>query len=1045
MNLTALAIEKRAVTYFALVLLLTAGSASFFALGQLEDPEFSVKTAVITTPYPGASPAEVELEVTDRIEIAIQEMPSVKDIYSISRAGLSIVRVDIKEEYWSDRLPQVWDEMRGKIRDIETNLPPGAARPDIGDDFGFVYGFLLALTGDGFSYSELEDFAEALRKELGVVEGVSRAELWGVQQRVIYVDVSEQQLAAIGLSGDSIAQTLQIQNQVLDAGGVDVGNRRLRVAPTGEFSSPEEIGEMFVRPTVFDAVQQQERPATASSELLQIQDVATVIPGYSDPPFQIMRFNGKPAIGLALANISGGNVVHTGQNLDRRIEEMLPNIPIGLEIHKVSWQADEVTVAINSFMGSLIQAIVIVLGVLTLAMGWRMGVIIGTGLVLTILATFLVMAIFGIDLQRMSLGALIIALGMMVDNSIVVADGMYTRMAQGMERKQAAIEAAKTPSMPLLGATVVAVMAFYPIFASTANAGEYCRTLFTVVAIALIASWLIGMTMTPLQCIDMLPDPKEGSEGDDPYDTAFFRGYKSILEWSLRQRVLFMGTMVGLLVVSVIGFQLVTQMFFPFASRPQMMVDFWFPEGTRIQDVSEQMKIAEDRLKEEDVVVSTTSFIGQGPPRFYLPVDSEFPTQAYGQIIINVSDYSALVELQDTMENWSRDQPFDNMARPRLYGVGPSDTWPLEVRFSGPAEADLNYLRDLGRRGMEVLYGAPLAKNIRTDMREQVKKVVPEFSQERGRWASVDRRDLANATKRSFDGLQVGLYREGRDLYPILLRSTDDERDASGLSTLQIQQSMQTETVPMAQVVDSVETQWEDPIIIRFNRRRAVTVQGQAINGFTFPQLQETVSEEFDRMEDELPPGYEMFWDGEYRSTVDAQASLVPGVVPAVVIILFIIVMLFNAFRPPIIIILTIPFALIGITWGLVVTGAAFGFVALLGAMSLAGMMIKNSIVLLDQVNIELAGGKSPYDAVVAAGISRVRPVALAAATTVLGVIPLLPDTFWVGMAVTIMSGLTFGTVLTMLVVPVLYAILHRIKSPPKSAAGSVAKPATAS
>ena len=1033
MNLTALAIEKKAVTYFALFLLLTAGSASFFALGQLEDPEFSVKTAVITTAYPGASPEEVELEVTDQIEVAIQEMPSVKDIYSISRAGLSIVRIDIKEEYWADRLPQVWDEMRGKIRDIETSLPPGAARPDIGDDFGFVYGFLLALTGDGFSYSELEDFAEALRKELGVVEGVSRAELWGVQRRVIYVDVSEQQLAAIGLSGDSIAQTLQIQNQVLDAGGVDVGNRRLRVAPTGEFSSPEEIGEMFVRPTAFDALQQQQRPTDASSELLQIRDVATVVSGYRDPPFQIMRFNGKPAIGLALANISGGNVVHTGRNLERRIDELLPNIPVGLEIHKVSWQADEVTLAINSFMVSLLQAIAIVLAVLTLAMGWRMGVIIGTGLVLTILATFLVMAILGIDLQRMSLGALIIALGMMVDNSIVVADGMYTRMAQGMDRKQAAIEAAKTPSMPLLGATVVAVMAFYPIFASTANAGEYCRTLFIVVAIALLASWLIGMTMTPVQCIDLLPDPKEGSAGDDPYDTPFFRGYKAVLEWSLRQRVLFMGAMVGLLVVSVIGFQLVTQMFFPFASRPQMMVDFWFPEGTRIQDVSEQMKIAEARIAEEDVVVSTTSFVGQGPPRFYLPVDSEFPTQSYGQIIINVSDYSALEELQDTMENWSRDQPFDSMARPRLYGVGPSDSWPLEVRFSGPAEADLTYLRDLGRRGMELLAGAPLAKNIRTDMREQVKKVVPEFSQERGRWASVDRRDLANATKRSFDGLQVGLYREGRDLYPILLRSTDDERDASGLSTLQIQPSMQTETVPLAQVVDAVETEWEDPIIIRFNRRRAVTVQAQAINGFTFPQLQETVVEEFDRMEGELPAGYEMYWDGEYRSTVDAQASLVPGVVPAVVIILFIIVMLFNAFRPPIIIILTIPFALIGITWGLVGTGAAFGFVALLGAMSLAGMMIKNSIVLLDQVNIELADGKSPYDAVVAAGVSRVRPVALAAATTVLGVIPLVPDTFWVGMAVTIMAGLTFGTVLTMLVVPVLYVLLYRIKSPAKA------------
>jgi multidrug efflux pump subunit AcrB len=1030
MNLTALAIEKRAVTYFALFILLTAGTASFFQLGQLEDPEFTVKTAVVTTLYPGASPAEVELEVTDRIEIAVQELPNIKDIYSVSRAGMSIVQIDIKEEYWADRLPQVWDELRAKIRDIEMDLPPGAGRPDIGDDFGFVYGFLMALTGDGFSYGDLEDFAEAARKELSVVDGVSRVELWGVQNKVIFVDISEQQLAALGLSGDSIAQTLQIQNAVVDAGSVDVGNRRLRVSPTGEFQSAEDIGDMFVRPTVFDALQQQQKPEQASGELLRIRDVATVSEGYLDPPVSLMRFNGQPAIGLALANESGGNVVHTGRNIERRMAEMLPTIPVGLEMHKVSWQADEVTTAIDSFMISLIQAIAIVLAVLTIAMGWRMGVIIGTGLVLTILATFLVMAIMGIDLQRMSLGALIIALGMMVDNSIVVADGMYTRLSQGMDRKQAAIEAAKTPSMPLLGATVVAVMAFYPIFASTDNAGEYCRTLFVVVGIALLASWLIGMTVTPLQCIDMLPGPKEGESEDDPYNTTFFNKYRAFLEWALRKRVLFMAAMVVLLVVSAGGFQLVTQIFFPDAARPQMMVDFWFPEGTRIQEVSEKLKIAEERLKEEEIVVSTASFVGQGPPRFYLPVDSESPTQSYGQIIVNVTDFKRIPELRSTMSAWAAEQPMDAMIRARLYGVGPSDAWPFEARFSGPADADMKYLRELGRIGMSRLAESAYAADIRTDMREQVKKLVPEFSQQRGRWASVDRQDLAQATKRTFDGLQVGLYRDGRDLYPILLRSVDDQRDAGALTTLQIQPSMKTETVPMAQVVDSVETEWEDPIIVRFNRRRAITVQGNAIPYHTFPQLQADVIDRIEAMEDDLRPGYELFWDGEYSSTTDAQASLVPGILPAVVIILFIIVMLFNSFRPPIIIVLTIPFAFIGITWGLVLSGAAFGFVALLGAMSLVGMMIKNSIVLLDQVNIELDAGRSPYDAIVAAGVSRVRPVALAAATTVLGVVPLVPDTFWVGMAVTIMAGLTFGTVLTMVVVPVLYVMLYKIRSP---------------
>ncbi len=929
MSLTAVAIEKKAVTYFGLLILVAAGTMSYFELGQLEDPEFSIKTAVITTLYPGASPEEVELEVTDRIEKAIQELPAVKNIYSISRAGMSIVRVDIKDEYWADRLPQVWDELRNKIGDAVLTLPPGAGKPDIGDDFGFVYGFLAAITGDGYSDSELEDAAEALRKELGLVDGVSRVELWGVQQRVVYVDVSEQQLSALGLSGDAIAQTLQIQNAVVDAGSVNVGSRRFRVAPSGEFTSEEDIENMFIRPTVTDALFQGGDFATASGELIRIGDVADVKKGYADPPMAMMRYNGQPAIGISIANVAGGNVVHTGRNLDKRINELMGAIPIGLEVHKISWQADEVTNAINNFMISLIEAIAIVLVVLTFVMGWRMGVIIGTSLVLTILATFLIMAILGIDLQRMSLGALIISLGMMVDNAIVVADGVHTRMQQGMDRKQAAIEAASTPSMPLLGATVVAVMAFYPIFASTAGAGEYCRTLFTVVAIALLSSWFIAMTITPIQCMDMLPDPKEGTGDGDPYDTPMFNRYRGSLEWAMRNRVVFLGAMIGLLVVSALGFGMVKQLFFPDSSRPQLMIDYWMPEGTRIQQVSDDLRVIEDRLQQEEIVTAVSTFIGQGPPRFYLPVDSEFPTQSYGQLIINVTDFKKIPELVETMEAWASTQPFDSLIRVRMYGVGPSDTWQFEARFSGPAEADLEYLRQLGRKGTDILLAnADVAREARTDMRQRVKKIVPEYSQQRGRWASVDRNDLAQATKRTFDGLQVGLYREGRDLYPILLRHTEDERNAAGLETLQIQPSLKTETVPMAQVVDGIDTQWEDPIIIRWDRRRANTVQATPARGHTFPQMAQVLQSQFEEIAETLPIGYELFWDGEDFSTREAQASLVPGVLPAVVIILFIIVMLFNAFKPPIIIILVIPFALIGMTWGLLATGAAFGFVA---------------------------------------------------------------------------------------------------------------------
>ena len=1034
MSLTAVAVEKRAVTYFVLVLLIVAGIASFFQLGQLEDPEFSIKTATIITKYPGASPEEVELEVTDRLEKAVQELESLKNIYSTSKAGLSTIKVDIKDEYWSDRLPQVWDELRNKVSDAAESLPPGAETPAVGDDFGFVYGFLLAVTGDGFSASELEDFTEGLRKDLGLVDGVSRVELWGVQPKAIYLDISEQQLSSLGLSGESIAQTLQMQNAVVDAGWVDVDKRRLRITPTGEFTSPDDIENLFIQPTFLDSVQSGESSVAASGELIRIGDVGRIERGYMDPPPALMRFDGRQAIGIALANVAGGNVVTTGENLERRLGELMSTIPIGIEIHKVSWQADEVTIAISSFMVSLAQAIAIVLAVLTLVMGWRMGVIIGSGLILTILATFLVMSVVGIDLQRMSLGALIIALGMMVDNSIVVADGIYTRLKQGMDRKQATIESATLPSWPLLGATVIAVMAYYPIFASTAGAGEYCRTLFTVVAIALLASWLISMTITPIQCMDMLPGPSDDDDQDsDPYATPFFQRYRALLELALRRRVFLVISLVGLLVVSGVGFGFVNQLFFPDSSRNQFMVDYWAPEGSRIQDVSETLELIEARLMEEEQVSGIAAFVGAGPPRFYLPVDSESPNSSYGQIIANVTDYKEIPAVISEMEAWAAERDLDAMVRVRSYGVGPADTWKFEARFSGPAEADLAYLRQLGEQGMQLLATSPLATDIRMDLRERVKDVVPDYSQERARWASVDRQDIARATKRNYDGLQVGIYREGRDLFPILLRHTEDERTAAGLETLQIQPALSTETVPLSQVVSEVRTDWADPIIIRWNRRRAVTIQGSPLNS-TFPSLYADIGGEFATMAADLRDGYEMFWDGEHYSSKEAQESLIPGMVPAFVVILLIIVGLFNAYRPLAIILLTIPFALIGITWGLLLTDSAFGFVALLGAMSLSGMMIKNSIVLLDQVAIELDAGRSPYDAIITAGVSRLRPVLLAAATTVLGVVPLLPDVFWVGMAVTIMAGLSFGSILTMVLVPVLYAMLYKVPAPAKLA-----------
>jgi multidrug efflux pump subunit AcrB len=1017
-NLAKVAIEKKAVTYFVTFLLVLAGIASFLSLGQLEDPEFSIKTAVIVTQYPGASSEEVELEVTDRIEVALQQLKTIDYIKSFSAPGFSQIWVNIKPQYWSDQLPQVWDEMRRKVREVETTLPPGAKRPMVNDDFGDVYGLLMAVTGDGFSYAEMEQAVKNLKKELSLVEGVARVELWGVQPKVIYLEASETQLSQLGITDASILNTLQQQNMVVDAGSVDIQDVRARIAPSGEFLSPEDIADLAIHPSILDTILSMSpgKAIMRSDELIRIRDIGTVKRGYADPPPTMMRFNGKPALAISITNIAGANIVDVGKAVDARMDELTAELPVGLEVQQVHWMSDIVETSVNGFFINLGEAVLIVLIVLAVAMGWRMGVLIGIDLVLTILGTFIVMAAMGIDLQRMSLGALVIALGMMVDNSIVVADGFVVRLRKGMDRKEAAIESAGGPAMPLLGATVVAVMAFYPIGGSPENTGEYCLSLMLVVGISLLVSWVISMTLTPIKCIDMLPDPKSDQQDTDEYGGKLFVMFRRFLEKAIRLRMLFMASMVGLLVMAFLGFGFVEQLFFPDSSMSKFMIDFYAPQGTRIQTVSADLKKLEERLLKDERVNNVSAFIGAGPPRFYLPVEPESANSAYGQLIVNLHDFREIDGLIADLTPWLAETYPDSSVPIRKFGVGPSKTWSFEYRISGPAIADMNILRSLADNVLEVLREEPLAGAKQTNWRQKVPRIVPVYNQERARLAGVSRENVANATKRAYDGRTIGLYREQDELLPIILRHVEDDKPgAASLDILQVNPGLSTTTLPMAQV-------------IRRDRRRTITVQANPILGVTLPTLMQQVKDKVEAIE--VPPGYKAEWGGITEDQAKSQKGLIPGMIPAFIIILLIIVMLFNAYKPPIVILLTIPFAMIGITLGLLGFNAPFGFMALLGAMSLAGMMIKNAIVLLDEVNVNLGLGKNKYDSVIDAAMSRLRPVVLAAATTVLGVVPLLQDVFWIGMAVTIMAGLAFGTILTMLVVPVLYTTFYRIPSP---------------
>lgn len=1043
-NLVEFGLQYKSVMILITLIIVIGGIFSFFSLGRLEDPPFSVKSALIITQYPGASPEEVEQEVTDRIETVIHQMPQVKHIYSMSRDGLSYIKVDVKDRYWAKDLPQVWDELRRKVNDVTATLPPGVETPKVVDDFGFVFGFLLAVTGEGFDYSELEDIAENIQKQLYLVPNIARIDLWGNQQRVIYLDVSNQKLSELRLSPQTVKSLLLKQNMVVDAGNVIQEDTQYPMHISGEFKSPHEIGELLIQPKTNDLIQdslaQQKSKKSNANTFVQdiekneknkftLEDIANVSVGFQDPPIKIMKFNGKPAIGIQISGTEDSNIVDVGHQIDDTLRRIQNDLPIGVELHKISWQSEVVDDSISGFVISMIESIVIVLIVLLIPSGFRMGSLIGFDLVLTILATFLCMYFMKIPLERMSLGALIIAMGMMVDNSIVVADGIAVNLRKGMNRFQAAVSAAASPALPLLTATIIAVMSFYPIYASEGSTGEYCRTLFIVVGISLVISWLIAILMTPQQCLWFLKSEKQESQTDE-FNTPFYNKLRSFIKKVIKNRLLSVGILVVALFVSFIGFQYVVKLFFPFSTRPQLMVDYWAPAGTSIYEVASKTDVMVDKFTKEENVESVSSFIGAGPPRFYLPVDPEFMYSNYGQLIVNFKSYKDIDSFIDKNSAWLSNEFSEGLVRIRKYNVGPGDAWKFELRVLGPYNANLSELRKVGTDLLSQIQKSPLGTDWRLDVMNPIRQIKFEYDQKKARSANISREDIANGLIRGYDGLNVGLYREKNKLYKIQLRNTDEERLSmlSHLDTLPIRGENLVTSVPLSQVIDQTKFAWEEPYIIRWDRQRQVAVQGSPLLTSTFVDLKNSVKDDIDQYN--LPKGYSLFWDGEEDSSKTAQQQLLPGVVPAIIIILLCLVITFNDFKPIAVILMTIPFAMIGITAGLLLFNVPFGFMALLGAMSLAGMMNKNIVVLLDACNENILNGKTPYDSIIEAAVCRSRPVMLAAGTTVLGVIPLLQDVFWVGLGVAIMGGLAIGSILTLVAVPLFYSIVYRVQIP---------------
>ncbi|WP_318486080.1 efflux RND transporter permease subunit [Photobacterium leiognathi] len=1015
-------IKNKVISWMLTLIFLVGGTLSFFGLGQLEDPAFTIKDAMVVTAYPGATPQQVEEEVTYPIEKAIQQLTYVDEVNSISSRGLSQITVTMKNNYGPDDLPQIWDELRRKVNDISSNLPPGVAKPKVIDDFGDVYGILLAITGDGYSYKELSDYVDYLRREIELVDGVGKVGVTGNQQEQVFIEISMQRLSSLGISLETIYNILATQNLVTSAGAVRIGDEYVRVHPTGEFKNVDELGDLIIT-------------EKGANGLIYLRDVADIKKGFKEIPDNLVGFNGHEALNVGVSFVEGVNVVEVGQRVMQKLAELKEQQPVGIDIDAVYSQPIEVDKSVSGFVVSLGQAVVIVIVVLLFFMGLRSGLLIGLILLLTVLGTFVFMKWLAIDLQRISLGALVIALGMLVDNAIVVVEGILIGMQKGRTRMQAASDIVTQTKWPLLGATVIAVMAFAPIGLSQDSTGEYCRTLFTVLLISLMLSWFTAISLTPFFADLFFKNVKVDQADDqkDPYGSIFFVVYRKSLEFCMRQAWMTVIVLILMLGGSVYGFTLLKQSFFPASTTPMFMVDVWLPEGTDIRATNDTLKQLEKVVGAEEGVEYVSSSAGKGSQRFMLTYAPEKSYAAYGELIVRVDSFESVVPVMKKFrEQLDKDFP-EIEYKAKLVMLGPSSGSKIEARIVG---SDPTVLRGIASQVVDVMNADPGAFNIRHDWRERTKVIEPVFNESQARRYGITKKDVDELLQMAFSGLNIGLYREGTNLMPIVARLPEEERvDISTIEGMKIWSPAIQGYIPLQQVVLDVNVRWEDPLVVRKNRKRVLTVMADPdpIGEETAATVQKRIMPAIAAIE--LPEGYSLEWGGEYESSADAQASLFQTMPMGYLAMFLITIFLFNKVKEALIVWATVPLAIIGVTLGLLLLNTPFGFMALLGFLSLSGMLVKNGIVLLDQIEIEIASGKEKYQAVVDAAVSRVRPVCMAAITTVLGMLPLLPDVFFKPMAVTIMFGLSFATVLTLIVVPVLYRLFHKLKVPSKQTA----------
>ncbi|WP_170404803.1 efflux RND transporter permease subunit [Ruegeria arenilitoris] len=1000
MNIARASIDRPIYTWLVILIALLGGIWGFSSLGRLEDPAFTIKNAVVLTTYPGATAEQVAEEVSEPLESAIQQMGEVDVITSVNRPGQSLIEVEIKSTYDGSELPDIWTRLRAKVRDAARGLPSGVSQPYVNDAFGDVFGLFYAVTAEGFSDAEKHELSTFLRRELLTVEGVADVEVQGLPDEAIFIEPDLAISVNQNVPLQSINEAIANANSVQSSGTLRSDDDRTAILTADGSDSVSEIAGLSVG---------------SQGQVINLFDMADVYRARQTDPDIIIRFNGVEAFTLGIAGLSTENIVEVGKRVDAKLAELDVEIPAGVDVLPIYQQHVVVEQASNDFLVNLAMSVAIVVAVLGIFMGWRAAVVVGSTLLLTVVGTLLFMALFSIEMERISLGALIIAMGMLVDNAIVVAEGMQISMLKGKNSRDAADEAASKTQIPLLGATVIGIMAFAGIGLSPDATGEFLFSLFAVIAISLLLSWVLAITATPLLGHYFF---KQGKDVDvDAYSGILFRTYGAILRWALRFRWLVVAGLVGVTVICYAGFAMVKQQFFPDSNTPLFFVHYKLPQGTPIARTSADMQVFEDWLAQRDDVVSVTTFVGQGATRFMLTYSAEKPNPSYGHMIIRTETLEDIPVLRADLEAFGETQFPEGEFRTKRLVFGPGGGTPIEARFSGSDPVVLRQLADEAVRRMSA--ASPNALDVHHDWREMELAVQPIYATERAQTAGVTREDIAATLQFSTDGITGGVFRERDRLIPIILR-----RPADGQYSIvdQVVYSDQSQKfVPIEQMVDGFQYKALNTLVHRRDRVLTVTVGADIPAGLTAAQVHSEIRDAIEDME--LPLGYKLEWGGEFEDSGKAQASLGKQLPLSLLIMVLISVLLFNAIRQPVIIWLLVPMSVNGVVIGLLGTGLPFTFTALLGLLSLSGMLIKNGIVLVEEIDLVRATGKPLRDAIIEASVSRLRPVMLAAITTILGMAPLLTDAFFVSMAVTIMGGLAFATILTMVAAPVFYLL----------------------